>query len=53
MRKGHAPALMGILRRAALNRVQTIQRNFETDVSIGLQQDRIGRQPWILASALT
>ena len=52
MRKGHAPAVMGILRRAALNMIRTIQRNLETDVSIGLLRDRIGRQPWILASAL-
>ena len=43
-RTGHAPAVMGILR--------TIQRNLETDVSIGLLRDRIGRQPWILAAAL-
>ena len=35
MRKGHAPAVMAILRRAALNMVRTIQRKLETDVSIG------------------
>ena len=52
MRKGHAPAVMAILRRAALNMVRTIQRKLETDVSIGLLRDRIGRQPWILAAAL-
>ena len=52
MRKGHAPAVMAILRRAALNMVRTIQRKLETDVSIGLLRDRIGRQPWLLAAAL-
>ena len=52
MRKGHAPAVMAVLRRAALNMVRTIQRKLETDVSIGLLRDRIGRQPWLLAAAL-
>ena len=52
MRKGHAPAVMAILRRTALNTVRTIQRTLETHVSIGLLRDRIGRQPWILAAAL-
>ena len=52
MRKGHAPAVMGVLRRAALNMVRMIQRNLETNVSIGLLRDRIGCQPWILAAAL-
>ena len=52
MRTGHAPAVMGILRRTALNMLRTIQRKLETDVSIGLLRDRIGRQPWILAAAL-
>ncbi len=52
MRTGHAPAVMGILRRAALNMLGTIQGKLETDVSIGLLRDRIGRQPWILAAAL-
>ena len=47
MRKGNAPAVM-----AALNLLRTIQRKLETDVSIGLLRDRIGRQPWILAAAL-
>ena len=36
---------MGILRRAALNILRTSQRKLETDVSIGLLRDRIGRQP--------
>ena len=49
---GHAPAVMAILRRAALNMLRTIQRKLEMDVSIGLLRDRIGRQPWILAVAL-
>ena len=52
MRKGHAPAVMAILRRTALNMLRTIQRKLDTDVSIGLLRDRIGRQPWILAAAL-
>jgi len=52
MRSSHAPAVMGILRRTALNMLRTIQRKLETDVSIGLLRDRIGRQPWILADAL-
>ncbi|MXZ42114.1 MAG: hypothetical protein F4Z18_10115 [Caldilineaceae bacterium SB0666_bin_21] len=52
MRKGNAPAVMGILHRAALNKVRRMQRRLETDGSIGLLCDRIGRQPWILASAL-
>ena len=37
----------------ALNTVRTIQQHFRLDVSIGLLRDRIGRQPWILASALS
>ena len=52
MRTGHAPAVMGVLRRAVLNMLSTIQRKLKTDVSIGLLRDRIGRQPWILAAAL-
>ena len=48
----HGPAVMGILRRAALNMVRTVQQNFSADVSIGLLRDRIGRHPWILAAAL-
>ena len=52
MRKEHALAVMGILRRAALNRLRTLPQNFSAHVSIGLLRDRIGRQPWILASAL-
>ncbi|MXZ26622.1 MAG: ISAs1 family transposase [Caldilineaceae bacterium SB0665_bin_21] len=52
MRTGHAPAVMAILRRAALNMPGTMQRKRETDVSIGLLRDHIGRQPWILAAAL-
>lgn len=50
MRKGNAPAVMGILHRAALNRLRTMQRHLES--SIGLLHDRVGRQPWILASVL-
>ena len=49
---GNGPAVMGIFRRAALNRVRTVQQNLGTHVSIGLLRDRIGRHPWILAAAL-
>lgn len=52
LRRGHAPAVMAILRRAALNMVKTFQQQFEPDVSIGLLRDRIGRRPWILAPIL-
>ena len=52
IRTGHAPAVMGILRRAALNMVRTVQRNLGTHVSIGLLRDCIGRQPWLLAPSL-
>ena len=52
MRTGNAPAVMAILRRAALNMVKTFQQQCEPDVSIGLLRDRIGRQPWILAPIL-
>ncbi|MYA05533.1 MAG: transposase [Caldilineaceae bacterium SB0664_bin_22] len=45
MRKGQASIVMGILRRAALNMVRTIQQNLETDGYIGLLRDRIGYQP--------
>ena len=44
---------MGILRRAALNMLRTLQQNFSAHVSIGLLRDRIGRWPWILAAALS
>ncbi|MCY4522540.1 MAG: hypothetical protein OXC13_17415 [Caldilineaceae bacterium] len=52
MRTGHAPVVMGILRRAPLNMLRTLQQNFSADVSIGLLRDRIEHQPWILAAAL-
>ena len=52
LRTGNGPAVMGIFRRAALNRVRTVQQNLGTHVSIGLLRDRIGRHPWILAAAL-
>ena len=32
--------------------VRTLQQDFSADVSIGLLLDRIGGQPWILATAL-
>ena len=47
LRRGHAPAVMAILRRTALNMVKTFQQPFEPDVSMGLLRDRIGRQPWL------
>ncbi len=45
MRTGNAPAVMGILRRTALNMVKTFQQQFDPDVSIGLLRDRIRRHP--------
>lgn len=44
IRTGHAPAVMSVLRRTALNMLCTIQQKLETDGSIGLLRDRIGRQ---------
>ena len=52
LRRGHAPAVMGILRRAALNIVRTLQQNFRPDLSIGLLRDKIGRNPALLAPIL-
>ena len=52
MRRGHAPAVMGVLGRAILNMVRTVQRNLATNVSLGLLRDRIGYRLRILASAL-
>ncbi len=52
LRTGHGPAVMGILRRAALNMVRTVQQNPGPDVSIGLLRNKIGRHPWILAAVL-
>ena len=52
MCKGHAPTVMGILRRSALNMVRTIPRKLEMDVSIGLLRNRLGHQPWSLAAVL-
>lgn len=52
LRMGYGPAVMGILRRAALNIVCTVQQNCSTDVSISLLCDQIGRHPWVLAAAL-
>ena len=52
LRRGHAPVVMGILRRAALNIVRTLQQNFRPDLSIGLLRDKIGRNPALLAPIL-
>lgn len=41
LRRGHAPAVMGILRRAALNMVRTVQQNVRPDLSIRLLRHRI------------
>ena len=49
---GMVPAVMGILHRTALHMLCTLQHNISADVSIGLLRNRIGRRPWILASAL-
>ncbi len=52
LRRGHAPAVMGIFRRAALNMVRMVQQNFRPDLSIGLLRDKIGRNPALLAPIL-
>ena len=52
LRRGHAPAVMGILRWAALNMVRTVQQNFRPDLSIGLLRDKIGRNPALLVPIL-
>ena len=52
LRRGYAPAVMGILRRAALNIVRTLQQHFRPDLSIGLLRDKIGRNPALLAPIL-
>ena len=40
---------MGILRRATLNMVHTLQQNFRPGLSIGLLQDKIGCNLVLLA----
>ncbi len=50
--RGHAPAVMAILRRSPLNMVRTVQQNFRPDLSIGLLRDKIGRNPVLLAPIL-
>ena len=52
LRWEHAPTVMGILRRAALNMVRTVQQNFRPDLSIGLLRDKIRRNPTLLAPLL-
>ena len=52
LRRGHAPAVMGILRRAILNMVRTLQQHSGPDLSIGLLRDKIGRNPALLAPIL-
>ena len=52
MRRGHAPAVMGILRRAALNIVRTLQQHFRPDLSIGQLRDKFGCNPVLLAPIL-
>ena len=52
LRRGHAPVVMGILRRAALNIVRTLPQHFRPDLSIGLLRDKIGRNPALLAPIL-
>ena len=39
MRTGNAPAVMGILRRTALNMVRTIQRKRESDFAFALARE--------------
>ena len=48
----NGPAVMGILRRAALNLVCTLQQNFRPFLSIGLLRDKIGRNPALLVPIL-
>ena len=45
LRDGHAPAVMGIPGRVALNMARTVQQNCRPDLSIGLLQDKIGCWP--------
>ena len=52
LRRGHAPTVMAILRRSALNMVRTVQQNFRPDLSIGLPRDKIGHHPALLAPVL-
>ena len=52
LREGHAPAVMGIPGRSALNMVRTVQQNCRPDWSIGLLQDKIGCNPALLAPIL-
>lgn len=48
MRKGHAS--YPVVDR--FNQGSTLQQNFRPNVAIEMLRDRIGRQSWILASAL-
>ena len=41
----HAPAVMAILRRVALNMVKTARQQSGADLSIGLPSSKIGRNP--------
>ena len=49
---GTIPTVMGILHRAALKMVYTVQGIAGPDLPIGLLRDRIGCQPRLLASSL-
>ena len=53
LRRGHVPAVTGILKQAALNMVHTVQQNFRPDLSIRLLRDKIGRNSALLAPILT
>lgn len=53
MRRGNAPAVMGILHRAALEVVSAVQQDLRSCGSIGLLRGHIGLQPWSLASNLS
>ena len=52
LRRDHGPAVMGILRRAALNIVRMVQQNFKPDLSIRLLRDKIRRNPVLLIPRL-
>ena len=45
MYRNNASAVTGILQRAALNMVRTLQQNFRTDMFTGLLRDLIRHQP--------
>ena len=53
LRRGYVSAIMGTLRRTALNMVRTVQQKFRPDLSIGPLRDKIGSNSALLAPILT